>query len=159
MNNSPQFTHTPRLRHAVIVDDDPALIETWKDLLQSHDFLVSAFTNGVDALKLLMEMDVDIILCDLMMPTMAGDMFYIAVERVKPHLCQRFIFITGYEKHPKFQPFLEKVRPVILYKPVTTGRLLGTINTVFARVQKPKNPPPAPRSMSRSGNPSERPIL
>lgn len=64
---------------------------------------------------------------------MAGDMFYLAVQKIKPFLCQRFIFITGYEGHPQFKEFLLKNKPVVLYKPVTVGKLLGTLNVAFLR--------------------------
>ena len=30
------------------------------------------------------------------MPTMAGDMFYLAVQKTKPQLCSRFLFVTGH---------------------------------------------------------------
>lgn len=128
------ITHEFKMKHILIVDDDASLSGVWKNLLESNDFLVSTAHNGVDALKLIMNLDVDVIVCDLMMPKMAGDMFYIAVERVKPHLCSRFIFVTGYERHPKFSAFLERINPVVLYKPVTHGRLLGTINVIFSRL-------------------------
>jgi response regulator RpfG family c-di-GMP phosphodiesterase len=82
---------------------------------------------------LILSQEVDAVVCDWMMPTMAGDMFYLAVQKIKPLLCQRFIFITGYEGHPQFQEFLLKNRPVVLYKPVTVGKLLGRLNEAFSR--------------------------
>ncbi len=131
---SPQnITYHLKIKHILIVEDDTGLAEAWKMFLESNDFVVSTFSNGVEALKLIMEMDVDAIICDLMMPQMAGDMFYLAIERVKPQLCRRFIFVTGYDKFPKFEAFLKKVNPVILYKPITPGKLLGTIKVLFSK--------------------------
>ena len=129
----PETIYEVKLLHVLIVDDDRDLLDTLKTLLESKDCLVSTATNGVEALKLIMHMDVDIILCDLLMPSMAGDMFYAAVERVKPKLCSRFIFVTGYEGHPKFAAFLEKSKAVVLYKPITLGKLTGTMRIVLDR--------------------------
>lgn len=125
--------HEIKIKHILVVDDDVELADSYKELLESYGYAVTTVSNGVEALKVIMNMDVDAILCDLMMPHMAGDMFYLAVERVKPHLCQRFIFVTAYEGHPQFAPFLKKVNAVALYKPVTLGKLLGTLSVLFSR--------------------------
>ncbi|MEW6158595.1 MAG: response regulator [Verrucomicrobiota bacterium] len=143
-------THEVKIKHVLVVDDDIELSQTFKALLESQDYMVTIVTNGVDALKLIMQMDVDVIICDLMMPQMAGDMFYMAVERVKPHLCQRFIFITGYEGHPKFEEFLKKVNSVVLYKPVTPGKLLGTMHVLFARLSSSSKTQTTPRPSNTS---------
>jgi two-component system cell cycle sensor histidine kinase/response regulator CckA len=131
-------THELRMRHVLLIDDDQQALELYKEMLQTNDCLVSTFTSGVEALKKVMEADVEAIFCDLMMPTMAGDMFYKAVQRVKPHLCARFVFITGYEGHPRFEEFIKKEKPVVLYKPVTMGKLIGTLNLVCKRAAPPK---------------------
>lgn len=122
-----------RAKHVLLVDDDEMILATYQELLQSHNLQVSTATNGVNALKLIINQELDAIVCDWMMPTMAGDMFYLAVQKIKPFLCQRFIFVTGYEGHPQFNEFLLKNKPVVLYKPVTVGKLLGTLNVAFLR--------------------------
>lgn len=131
-----ETVHTIKMLHVLIVDDDKDLLDSLKKLLESKDFMVSTASNGVDALKVVMNMNVDVILCDLMMPSMAGDMFYAAVERIKPAATRRFIFITGYEGNPRFNAFLEKTKAVVLYKPVTLGKLTGTIKIVLDKAAK-----------------------
>jgi len=126
-------THEVDMKHVILVDDDAEILGTYKSMLEGNGYLVSAYTSGVDALKQVMTMNVDAIFCDLMMPTMAGDMFYKAVQRVKPHLCARFIFITGYEGHPGFEEFIKSEKPVVLYKPVTMGKLIGTLNVALSK--------------------------
>jgi two-component system, cell cycle sensor histidine kinase and response regulator CckA len=126
------------LRRLLIVDDDVHLSEMYKSLFETHNHIVTTMHNGVDALRYIMKNDVDAVLCDLMMPHMCGDMFYTAVERVKPTLCERFIFVTGYEGHPQFADFLKKVNAVVLYKPVTIGKLLGTLSCLADRLAKRK---------------------
>jgi DNA-binding NtrC family response regulator len=148
-SSSKPFTHEANLTHVFLIDDDPEVLESYAEMLMANDCTVSKFTNGVDALKQVMQPDcsVDVIFCDLMMPTMAGDMFYKAVQRVKPHLCMRFVFITGYEGHPRFEEFIKRERPVVLYKPVTLGKLIGTLKVALLRVPVPAaaKPGAAPR--------------
>src|SRR5579863_9728513 len=82
-SKSENITHEVTMKHVLLIDDDQDVLDSYREMLEANDCLVSTFTNGVDALKRVMEMDVVAIFCDLMMPKMAGDMFYKAVERVK----------------------------------------------------------------------------
>jgi CheY-like chemotaxis protein len=103
-------------------------------LLESHNFLVTTVGNGVEGVREIMRFDFDIIMCDMMMPRMPGDMFYFAVERTKPQLCPRFIFITGYPDKPEVVNFLGGLpEAVVLTKPVSQDDLIRTISFVLKR--------------------------
>ena len=88
---------------------------------------------GVIALKQILNRDVDAVICDLKLPQLEGDMFYITVERTKPHLCDRFIFITGMADNPKFQPFISRMESRVLFKPVSIDQLLQALREVIDR--------------------------
>lgn len=134
---------TPRrIRSVLVVDDDVELAMMYKELLGSQGFIVNTAPNGVEALKIIMRLEVDAIICDMMMPHMPGDMFYMAVERVKPHLCARFIFVTSYEGNPKIEAFFKKVNGIVLYKPTTLGKLMGTLNLLGQRMSSAAKQPP-----------------
>lgn len=67
----------------LIVDDDPDLRGTMKDLLEMEGFPAAAAENGEEALKLLQEKQQPcLILLDLMMPVMDGWEF---LETLKHH--------------------------------------------------------------------------
>lgn len=121
------------IKSLLLLDDDVNLADTLKELLESHNFVVTVVRNGVEGLKEIMAMDFDVIMCDLMMPNMPGDMFYLAVERTKPHLCKRFVFITGHSENPKIAEFLGKVNGVILYKPVESEELVRAVSLAVQR--------------------------
>ena len=117
-------------RHVLVVDDNFELAQSYKRLLEDRGYSVTAVPNGVLALKIILKMDVDVIVCDLKMPQLEGDMFYVTLERVKPELCRRFIFITGMGSDPKFQPFIGRIQSPVLLKPVEMPALLAAIETV-----------------------------
>ena len=119
--------------HVLIVDDNLELADTFKQLLEAHGYDVTVAANGVLALKHILHKPVDAIVCDLKMPQLEGDMFYITVERVKPELCLRFVFITGMGSDPKFQTFINRVQSPVLFKPVETTVLLREIEKVIRR--------------------------
>ena len=70
------------------------------------------------------------VICDMVMPNLAGDMFYLAVQRVKPDLCKRFVFMTGHNGDRKIDEFIRKVRGLMLWKPVESHVLLEALQTI-----------------------------
>ena len=119
------------IKSILLLDDDVELADTLKMLLESRNFLVTTVKNGVEGLHEIMAFDFDIVMCDMMMPAMPGDMFYLAVQRTKPHLCKRFIFITGHSGTPKIDEFLKSVDAMVLSKPVVTDELVDAISFVL----------------------------
>ncbi len=121
------------IKSILLLDDDTDLADTLKSLLETHNYIVTTAKNGVEGLREVMALDFDIIMCDMLMPAMPGDMFYLAVERTKPHLCRRFIFLTGHRDNPKVSAFLQNTNAAILYKPVTDEELIHTIGMVLKK--------------------------
>ncbi len=121
------------IRNILLVDDDEDLSAALKALLETRNFVVTTAGNGVEALQETMQFDFDAIICDLMMPTMPGDMFYRAVERTKPQLCKRFIFITGNRLDPRLENFLEEIQGEILSKPFEVDDLIEVIGLISRR--------------------------
>jgi CheY-like chemotaxis protein len=118
-------------KHVLVVDDDIELALTWQALLQVHNYRASTATNGLQALKLVMDSDVDAILCDLSMPELSGDLFYIEVGRARPQLLKRFIFVTANADDPLYETFLSSVKAPVLSKPVSFDRLLEALRAVL----------------------------
>jgi DNA-binding NtrC family response regulator len=131
-------TEPPELeiKSILLLDDDMELVEALKALLESQNFLVTTVENGADGLREIMSLDFDVIICDLVMPHMPGDMFYLAVKKTKPHLCNRFIFITGYSENPRVDQFLKQVNGLVLIKPVLADELVSAISLVLKQTDQ-----------------------
>ena len=104
-------------RRVLVLDDDDAFRSFLTRMLSQQGFEVVAVGNGVDGVHQILAQDFDAILCDILMPTLPGDMFYRAVERMRPHLCHRFVFITGQYEQAKVKEFLSSTGGTILLKP------------------------------------------
>ena len=114
----------------LLLEDDEDFILTLKELLEGFSCRVTTANNGVEGLQQVMASDFDVILCDLVMPTFPGDKFYVAVERAKPHLASRFIFMTGHQADPKWDRFVREVDGLLLWKPFQAHELLSALRTV-----------------------------
>jgi DNA-binding response OmpR family regulator len=121
------------IKNILLVDDDLELAETLKLLLEAHNFVVTTAPDGIHALREVIDLSFDVIICDMMMPRMPGDMFYLAVQKTKPELCKRFIFVTGHGDNPKVEAFLKEVDGVVIFKPVLTDELVRMISLVLQR--------------------------
>jgi two-component system, NtrC family, phosphoglycerate transport system response regulator PgtA len=117
----------------LILDDDLAFADLTRLLLETNGYEVDVVADGVQGIKKIMDNEYGVVLCDMVMPNLAGDMFYVAVERVKPHLCRRIIFVTGHHGDRKVDEFIRKVRGLVLWKPFQAHVLIETIQAVEKR--------------------------
>ncbi len=132
-NESPGDTKT----RVLILEDDAEFAHMLETHLKANSFSVTRVSNGAEGIRQIMVSDFDIILCDLVMPTLPGDMFYQAVERTKPLLCKRFIFISGHRADPKWDAFVRRVKGLVLWKPFSMHDLMATIQTVLQKSGQP----------------------
>lgn len=124
------------IKNVLLLEDDVELADTLKLLLETENFVVTTAPNGVAGLKEVMAFNFDVIVCDMMMPTMPGDMFYLAVQKVKPEMCKRFLFVTGHGNNPRTNAFLRGTEGLVVYKPVPTKELVQMIQLVIERAKK-----------------------
>ena len=131
-NNPLQPSPHVETKQILILEDEETVSKFLKFALEpAHTVVVVG--NGVDGVREIQARDFDVIICDMMMPKLPGDMFYFAVERTKPHLCSRFIFMTGFKDDEKIGAFIKKVNGLILTKPFKTADLLEMIAFVQVR--------------------------
>jgi CheY-like chemotaxis protein len=130
---APSHPSDLEIKSILLLDDDTDLAETLKALLESHNFIVTTVHNGAEGFRETLTTDFDVIICDMLMPTMPGDMFYLAVKKTKPQLAARFLFITAYVNHPKVNDFLGSIEALVMFKPVLSEDLLRMISLVIKR--------------------------
>ena len=130
---SPAPQNEIEIKSILLVDDDTELADTLKELLESRNFVVAVQPNGAAALREVQAIDYDVIVCDMLMPKMAGDMFYLAVKKIKPELAARFVFVTGHADNPKVEEFLKSIDALVIFKPVLMEELVEMISLVLKR--------------------------
>jgi CheY-like chemotaxis protein len=125
-----QVTRWAARKKVLILDDDEVFADLTRQLLEVNGYEVDVAADGVQGIKKVMAADYAVILCDMVMPNLAGDMFYVAVERVKPHLCRRILFVTGHQGDRKVDEFIRKVRGLVLWKPFKSHLLIEAIQAL-----------------------------
>ena len=117
----------------LLIDDGVGLRAESQALMDAPDFVVTPARNGAEAVREVLETDFDVIICNMEMSQMPGEMFYRAVERVKPALCKRFIFIADAATTRRAEDFIENVEGLLLFKPVKISHLMRMVTLATAR--------------------------
>jgi nitrogen-specific signal transduction histidine kinase/ActR/RegA family two-component response regulator len=101
----------------LIVDDDPIVRESLSRML-SKAFDVEMASGVSDARRSVGGAHFDAILCDVMMDEGGGEAFYTWLQRERPSLSSRLIFVTGGVTDDASRRFLDGQTQPVLYKPV-----------------------------------------
>ena len=78
----------------LLVDDEPSVLSALRRLFRPHGYQVLQATSGADALALLSEQPVDLVISDMRMPAMDGASLLEAVRLRQPDTVR--ILLTGY---------------------------------------------------------------
>ena len=123
----------PSLR-VLLLEDRADFREIIHEHLVSNSYQLTSVPSGVEGLREIMRAPFDVIICDMIMPKMGGEMFYQAVTRVRPAAGQRFIFFSGHKNNPAIERFFHRVNAPVLYKPFRLSLLDSAMGDVFRRL-------------------------
>ena len=122
------------VQRVLLLEDRDDFREVLREHLVSSRFQVTSVPSGVEGLNEILKDAFDLIICDMLMPRMGGEMFYWAVTRVRPATAQRFIFVTGYANNPAIDFFFKRVKATVLVKPFKLTALDSTIEDVLRKL-------------------------
>ena len=121
-----------RGRHALVVDDEPGVIDLVTTLLRQAGWQVDVATGGRDALARLRAARYDVVLSDVRMPEGGGEALYRAATSERGDLAGRFLFMTGDTANLDAWRFLEETHVPVIEKPFTAQALLSAVDRVAA---------------------------
>jgi len=121
-------------KRILLLEDRDDFRKVLDDYLVSRSFQVTSVPSGVQGLREIMKGTFDLIICDMMMPQVGGEMFYWAVTRVRPAAGQRFIFFTAHKNDPKIEFFFQRVNATVLIKPFKLEALDSAIRDVVRKL-------------------------
>ena len=120
------------LKAILLVDDDKQLASTLQWILADEDFLVDVAHDGEEAALKIKAHEYDAVVCDMMMPRLRGDEFYLKAREIRPSLSRRFIFITGFPGDQGINDFLTNHDVDYLVKPFPVQRLIKRVKDLLA---------------------------
>ena len=112
----------------LIVDDNAAMTRSLADILEVKGFVVHAANTGADALQILRDNPVDILLTDVKMPDMNGVTLYRLTRTTHPALTT--ILMTAYAADDLIQQGLSEGIKAVLTKPLDVDFLLQLFSAI-----------------------------
>ncbi len=110
---------TIRGKRILVVEDEPIIAGLLSDMLMADGHEVDAVSTGRAALERLEAGRYDLIVSDLRMPVLDGRGLYRELEKHRPELLRRIVFVTGSALDPGNEEFLTATRVPWISKPFT----------------------------------------
>lgn len=120
------------LKAILVVDDDRQLASALQWILADQNFFVDVAFDGKEALLKIKVNEYDLVICDLIMPGLRGDDFYLKAKKTRPDLSDRFIFITGFGTDPRIHAFLSRHEVKYLLKPFPVEGLIRCVKEALS---------------------------
>ena len=117
-------------RPALVVEDEPAVLDLVVTLLTDTGWQVDVAAGGRTGLDRLRERRYDLIVSDVRMPEGGGDELYRQAVAHDPDLARRFLFITGDTANPAAWRFLKDAQVPVLEKPFAAGAFLAAVRSI-----------------------------
>lgn len=121
-------------RRVLLLEDRSDYRNVLREYLLSCSYEVTSVPTGIEGLREVMKGRFDVIICDMMMPKMGGEMFYWAVTRVRPAARESFIFFTGHKNNPAIEFFFRRIKARVLYKPFKLLALDSVMQEIFLKL-------------------------
>jgi signal transduction histidine kinase/CheY-like chemotaxis protein len=129
---APQPADPQPTDHVLILDDDPAVGRMLTRLLGRRHIVTTLEHPSAALEQIAAGARYAAILCDLMMPTMPGRVFYRELMAVAPEQARRVVFMTGGAFTPESQAFVDKLENPCIEKPFAVQTLLAALDRVRA---------------------------
>jgi len=124
--------HTLDLKAILVVDDDEQLASALQWILADEKFLVDVALDGKEGLLKVKLHDYNVVICDMKMPHMRGDEFYLKARAMRPNVAERFIFITGFALDPNIRFFFNRHEVKYLVKPFPIEGLISCVKDLLS---------------------------
>jgi DNA-binding NarL/FixJ family response regulator len=122
----------------LIIEDEPAMRANLEDILELEGFLPILAANGKEGVRLALEQQPDLILCDILMPGMNGHAVLEALRAEETTVRIPFVFLTAKGERGDLREGMDLGADDYLVKPVHVDELLRAINTRLERRRQQK---------------------
>jgi len=121
------------MKTVLVVEDSGSSRDITSHFLQQGGFRTLEATDGADALNVLKQRHVDLVLTDIMMPNMDGWALYREVRKDKRYNLTPFVFLSVLDELEDQIKGLTLGVDDYITKPVTPPQLIARVNTALMR--------------------------
>jgi len=113
----------------LVVDDEKALVDLAKDILTGQGYRVFTANSGKQALEILKNEKIDLMMSDVIMPNMDG--YQLAEKVMKKYPDVKIQLASGYADGRDDHVTNKKLQEDLLFKPYTSSDVLGCVRKLL----------------------------
>jgi DNA-binding response OmpR family regulator len=124
-------------KHILLVEDDESILFGLQDILESEGYQISTATDGIEGLKLATEKSIDLLVLDIMLPSMNGLEICKKIKQEKLKL--PIIMLTAKSSELDKISGLNYGADDYITKPFSLSELLARIRAILRRAYPEEN--------------------
>jgi PAS domain S-box-containing protein len=119
-------------KHVLVLDDDPAVRDVAQRLLESLGCRTTAFADPVGCIEFYRHdfRDVDVVLLDMVMPSMTGRETFLAMREINPAIVA--LLASGYSVDHEAQSMIDEGVRGVVQKPYNRATLMAKLTEALA---------------------------
>ena len=117
----------------LVVDDDPNVCETFKDIFEERGYQVSIALSGEEAIEIARDNSYDMVFIDMKLPTMNGLETYLAIKEINPQAVS--VMMTAYQQEMDdlMEEALRKDAYTCFHKPFDIEEVITLVDEICHR--------------------------
>lgn len=119
----------------LIIEDDPSICSNMELILKMEGFDVRTASDGISGLARICEKRPDLILCDIMMPAMDGNILLETLKKMDVHADIPFIFVTALGDRADIRRGMSAGADDYLTKPFSADELIAAVTARLHRLE------------------------
>ena len=120
----------------ILVLADKRLADEIQSQLEENFFDVHHAEKGADAIRLIMQNDFAAVIIDTALSTVPIEMLHTAIEKIRPELVERFIFLVSPTTDRHVTEFIERIDGLKVWREIEISELFQMIEIVLGRTQR-----------------------
>ena len=120
----------------MIIDDDPNIRTSLKDILEEKGYVVTVAKDGKEAIAIAKERPEDIVIIDMQLPFLNGLETFLELKNINPKI--QAIIITAYKEDMKdlVEQALAKGAYACIYKPFDPQKIVEMVEEIAKKKKK-----------------------
>lgn len=121
------------MKRILVVDDETAIVELLKDLLEGQGYLVDGAFDAAGAIQLVRENIYDAAILDFNLPDMNGVMLHRQLRQMDEELAANTLFASGIVQSANNLDYYAAFGKGFLAKPFDIDEVLQSLSNLWAR--------------------------
>lgn len=118
----------------LLVDDEESVLDLEREILERHCESIKTAMNGTEAIEILKDLSVDVVVTDLKMPgEVTGIELYRWIAENRPDLASRVIFTMSDARPEEVRALVEESGCVCVQKPFSIEEFLATVRAAVRK--------------------------